>query len=141
MSTLRLEALNPNRLNYLHLLSDLSGMCPKVSEGGHPDWVQSSSVLSHSGGLNDMPTSFHFIMRCFSLDSSGGTYDQPTHTHTHTARNELTLNVLHCVCSALSKRLTMLSLQGWIFNVIPWFVAIPSSLFSGCLSDHLISQG
>ncbi|CAG11274.1 unnamed protein product, partial [Tetraodon nigroviridis] len=31
--------------------------------------------------------------------------------------------------------------KGWIFNVIPWLVAIPSSLFSGCLSDHLISQG
>ncbi|XP_016429798.1 solute carrier family 17 member 9b [Sinocyclocheilus rhinocerous] len=31
--------------------------------------------------------------------------------------------------------------KGWVFNVIPWFVAIPSSLFSGCLSDHLISQG
>lgn len=31
--------------------------------------------------------------------------------------------------------------QGWVFNVIPWLVAIPSSLFSGCLSDHLISQG
>uniref|UniRef100_A0A671QT97 Solute carrier family 17 member 9b n=1 Tax=Sinocyclocheilus anshuiensis TaxID=1608454 RepID=A0A671QT97_9TELE len=30
--------------------------------------------------------------------------------------------------------------KGWVFNVIPWFVAIPSSLFSGCLSDHLISQ-
>ena len=28
-----------------------------------------------------------------------------------------------------------------MFNVIPWLVAIPSSLFSGCLSDHLISQG
>uniref|UniRef100_A0A8C1QBF2 Voltage-gated purine nucleotide uniporter SLC17A9 n=1 Tax=Cyprinus carpio TaxID=7962 RepID=A0A8C1QBF2_CYPCA len=31
--------------------------------------------------------------------------------------------------------------KGWVFNVIPWFVAIPSSLFSGYLSDHLISQG
>lgn len=31
--------------------------------------------------------------------------------------------------------------QGWVFNVIPWFVSIPSSLFSGCLSDHLISKG
>ncbi|TKS77726.1 Solute carrier family 17 member 9 [Collichthys lucidus] len=31
--------------------------------------------------------------------------------------------------------------KGWVFNVIPWLVAIPSSLFSGCLSDHLISQG
>ncbi|XP_026862802.2 solute carrier family 17 member 9b isoform X2 [Electrophorus electricus] len=30
--------------------------------------------------------------------------------------------------------------KGWMFNVIPWFVAIPFSLFSGCLSDHLISQ-
>uniref|UniRef100_A0A3B5LMM0 Voltage-gated purine nucleotide uniporter SLC17A9 n=1 Tax=Xiphophorus couchianus TaxID=32473 RepID=A0A3B5LMM0_9TELE len=31
--------------------------------------------------------------------------------------------------------------KGWVFNVIPWLVAIPSSLFSGCLSDHLICQG
>ncbi|XP_062871983.1 solute carrier family 17 member 9b [Trichomycterus rosablanca] len=31
--------------------------------------------------------------------------------------------------------------KGWVFNVIPWLVAIPSSLFSGFLSDHLISQG
>ncbi|XP_034551391.1 solute carrier family 17 member 9b isoform X2 [Notolabrus celidotus] len=31
--------------------------------------------------------------------------------------------------------------KGWVFNVIPWMVAIPSSLFSGCLSDNLISQG
>ncbi|XP_035594005.2 solute carrier family 17 member 9-like [Oncorhynchus keta] len=31
--------------------------------------------------------------------------------------------------------------KGWVFNVIPWFVSIPSSLFSGCLSDHLISKG
>ncbi|KAJ8257319.1 hypothetical protein GJAV_G00184320 [Gymnothorax javanicus] len=31
--------------------------------------------------------------------------------------------------------------KGWVFNVIPWFVAIPSSLFSGCVSDHLIGQG
>nr|XP_055228592.1 solute carrier family 17 member 9 isoform X2 [Gorilla gorilla gorilla] len=32
-------------------------------------------------------------------------------------------------------------LQGWIFNVVPWLVAIPASLFSGFLSDHLINQG
>ncbi|XP_034063521.1 solute carrier family 17 member 9b isoform X3 [Gymnodraco acuticeps] len=31
--------------------------------------------------------------------------------------------------------------KGWVFNVVPWLVAIPSSLFSGCLSDHLIRQG
>uniref|UniRef100_A0A8C9XQZ5 Voltage-gated purine nucleotide uniporter SLC17A9 n=1 Tax=Sander lucioperca TaxID=283035 RepID=A0A8C9XQZ5_SANLU len=31
--------------------------------------------------------------------------------------------------------------KGWVFNVIPWLVAIPSSLFSGWLSDHLISKG
>ncbi|XP_061615426.1 solute carrier family 17 member 9b isoform X3 [Phyllopteryx taeniolatus] len=31
--------------------------------------------------------------------------------------------------------------KGWVFNVIPWLVAIPSSLFSGYLSDHLISKG
>lgn len=31
--------------------------------------------------------------------------------------------------------------QGWVFNVVPWLVAILTSLFSGFLSDHLISQG
>ncbi|XP_065379463.1 voltage-gated purine nucleotide uniporter SLC17A9 isoform X2 [Macaca fascicularis] len=31
--------------------------------------------------------------------------------------------------------------KGWIFNVVPWLVAIPASLFSGFLSDHLINQG
>lgn len=31
--------------------------------------------------------------------------------------------------------------QGWVFNVVPWLVAIPTSLFSGFLSDHLINQG
>ncbi|XP_045433228.1 solute carrier family 17 member 9 isoform X4 [Pipistrellus kuhlii] len=30
---------------------------------------------------------------------------------------------------------------GWVFNMVPWLVAIPASLFSGFLSDHLISQG
>lgn len=33
------------------------------------------------------------------------------------------------------------SLQGWVFNVVPWLVAIPASMFSGFLSDWLISQG
>uniref|UniRef100_A0A8D0CA48 Solute carrier family 17 member 9 n=1 Tax=Salvator merianae TaxID=96440 RepID=A0A8D0CA48_SALMN len=31
--------------------------------------------------------------------------------------------------------------KGWIFNVIPWLVAIPSSLLSGFLSDQFISHG
>lgn len=31
--------------------------------------------------------------------------------------------------------------KGWVFNVIPWLVAIPSSVLSGCLSDNLIGQG
>uniref|UniRef100_A0A8C3M1C0 Solute carrier family 17 member 9 n=1 Tax=Chrysolophus pictus TaxID=9089 RepID=A0A8C3M1C0_CHRPC len=30
--------------------------------------------------------------------------------------------------------------KGWVFNVVPWLVAIPTSLFSGFLSDHLINQ-
>ncbi|XP_053429405.1 solute carrier family 17 member 9 isoform X11 [Nycticebus coucang] len=29
---------------------------------------------------------------------------------------------------------------GWVFNVVPWLVAIPASVFSGLLSDHLICQ-
>ncbi|XP_063003084.1 voltage-gated purine nucleotide uniporter SLC17A9 [Elgaria multicarinata webbii] len=31
--------------------------------------------------------------------------------------------------------------KGWIFNVVPWLVAIPTSLFSGFLSDRCINQG
>lgn len=31
--------------------------------------------------------------------------------------------------------------QGWVFNVVPWLVAIPASLFGGFLSDYLIRQG
>ncbi|XP_062935258.1 voltage-gated purine nucleotide uniporter SLC17A9 [Cynocephalus volans] len=31
--------------------------------------------------------------------------------------------------------------KGWVFNMVPWLVAIPASLFSGFLSDCLINQG
>ncbi|XP_051510058.1 solute carrier family 17 member 9-like [Myxocyprinus asiaticus] len=31
--------------------------------------------------------------------------------------------------------------KDWVFNMIPWFVAMPSSLFGGCISDHLIKHG
>ncbi|KAM6982001.1 voltage-gated purine nucleotide uniporter SLC17A9-like [Tautogolabrus adspersus] len=31
--------------------------------------------------------------------------------------------------------------KGWVYNVIPWLVAIPSSLGGGYLSDFLIKQG
>nr|XP_020137329.1 solute carrier family 17 member 9 [Microcebus murinus]XP_020137330.1 solute carrier family 17 member 9 [Microcebus murinus] len=31
--------------------------------------------------------------------------------------------------------------KGWVFNVVPWLVAIPASVFSGFLSDHLVCQG
>ncbi|XP_067856593.1 solute carrier family 17 member 9b isoform X2 [Heptranchias perlo] len=31
--------------------------------------------------------------------------------------------------------------KGWVFNVVPWAVAIPFSLFGGLLSDHLIRLG
>ena len=33
------------------------------------------------------------------------------------------------------------SFKGWIFNVVPWVVTIPSSVFSGWLADHLIKKG
>ncbi|XP_047710039.1 solute carrier family 17 member 9 isoform X4 [Prionailurus viverrinus] len=36
---------------------------------------------------------------------------------------------------------TFPSSKGWVFNVVPWLVAIPAGLFSGFLSDHLINQG
>ncbi|XP_055508595.1 solute carrier family 17 member 9b [Leucoraja erinacea] len=31
--------------------------------------------------------------------------------------------------------------KGWVFNVVPWAVAIPFSLFGGLLTDHLIKLG
>ncbi|XP_051887202.1 solute carrier family 17 member 9b isoform X3 [Pristis pectinata] len=31
--------------------------------------------------------------------------------------------------------------KGWVFNVVPWAVAIPFSLFGGLLTDHLIRLG
>ncbi|XP_043102434.1 solute carrier family 17 member 9 [Puntigrus tetrazona] len=31
--------------------------------------------------------------------------------------------------------------KDWVFNVIPWFVALPTSLFGGSISDHLVRQG
>nr|XP_017519263.2 solute carrier family 17 member 9 isoform X3 [Manis javanica] len=36
---------------------------------------------------------------------------------------------------------TFPSSKGWVFNVVPWLVAIPASMFSGFLSDWLINQG
>lgn len=46
-----------------------------------------------------------------------------------------------CTNSDHKSLLILSSFQGWVFNVVPWLVAIPTSLFSGFLSDHLISQG
>ncbi|XP_075032822.1 voltage-gated purine nucleotide uniporter SLC17A9 [Mixophyes fleayi] len=31
--------------------------------------------------------------------------------------------------------------KGWVFNVVPWLVAIPAAVMSGFLSDYLITQG
>ncbi|XP_028849674.1 solute carrier family 17 member 9b isoform X2 [Denticeps clupeoides] len=91
-----------------------------------------------------------------TLESLGGGGTQPKMTR----RNWLRLFKQPAVCAVIITHLctastffTLLSwlptyfketfpdAKGWVFNVIPWLVAIPSSLFSGCLSDHLISQG
>ncbi|XP_067904403.1 solute carrier family 17 member 9b [Heterodontus francisci] len=31
--------------------------------------------------------------------------------------------------------------KGWVFNVVPWAVAVPFSLFGGFLTDHLVNLG
>lgn len=46
-----------------------------------------------------------------------------------------------CCGPATSEVAPTPSAQGWVFNVVPWLVAIPASVLSGFLSDHLISQG
>lgn len=28
-----------------------------------------------------------------------------------------------------------------MYNIVPWFTAVPSGIGGGCLSDHLINQG
>ncbi|KAK7482245.1 hypothetical protein BaRGS_00026488 [Batillaria attramentaria] len=33
------------------------------------------------------------------------------------------------------------SAKGWVFNVVPWVVTIPSSVGSGWLADHMIKKG
>lgn len=69
------------------------------------------------------PHPFHFFL--------------PFYTY-HRLSNEIFANKL----SSASKPLLIFApFQGWVFNVVPWLVAIPTSLFSGFLSDHLINQG
>lgn len=31
--------------------------------------------------------------------------------------------------------------QGWVFNVVPWSVSLPSVLLGGWLADKLIAKG
>jgi len=31
--------------------------------------------------------------------------------------------------------------QGWVFNVVPWLVTIPSGIGSGWVADYLIAKG
>lgn len=31
--------------------------------------------------------------------------------------------------------------KGWVFNVVPWFFAVPSSICGGLLADHLVARG
>lgn len=31
--------------------------------------------------------------------------------------------------------------KGWVFNVVPWVVTIPSSIFGGWLADYMITKG
>ncbi|KAL5022120.1 hypothetical protein ScPMuIL_001275 [Solemya velum] len=33
------------------------------------------------------------------------------------------------------------SAKGWVFNVVPWVVTIPSSIFSGMIADSMITKG
>ncbi|XP_064420281.1 solute carrier family 17 member 9b [Latimeria chalumnae] len=55
-----------------------------------------------------------------------------------------------CMCSTFFTLLSWLPTffkdtfpdsKGWVFNVIPWLTAIPMSVFSGYLADHLIGLG
>lgn len=32
-------------------------------------------------------------------------------------------------------------MQGWVFNVVPWLVTLPSSIASGIVADRLIANG
>lgn len=43
-------------------------------------------------------------------------------------------------CFILTTCIPLCSQQNWVFNVVPWVVAFPSSLLSGYLSDWLLVQ-
>ncbi|XP_015452693.1 solute carrier family 17 member 9 isoform X5 [Pteropus alecto] len=87
------------------------------------DWYGWQSVFYVSGGLTLLWVCYvyrsHPGRGCFSARPAGG--------QGHQGPLETALPEAFCL--------------GWVFNVVPWLVAIPASLFSGFLSDHLISQG
>ena len=51
-------------------------------------------------------------------------------TRVHLQHNfEVTIYKFHCC------------FQGWVFNVVPWLVTIPSGIGSGWVADYLIAKG
>ncbi|XP_040494514.1 solute carrier family 17 member 9 isoform X3 [Ursus americanus] len=87
------------------------------------DWYGWPSVFYFSGGLT-------LLWVCYVYRSHPGLGRlgaRPAGVQAHQSSLE----------TAFPKALRL----GWVFNVVPWLVAIPASLFSGFLSDHLINQG
>jgi len=40
----------------------------------------------------------------------------------------------------LSYILNPIILKGWIFNVVPWLISLPSTIFAGWFADKLIAK-
>lgn len=72
----------------------------------------------------------------------------PTYFHeTFPSEKASPLGVISPIPSMLSNQRLNISIvdhfhfQGWVFNVVPWLVAVPSRWFGGYLADKLISKG
>ena len=52
-------------------------------------------------------------------------------------------NILSFSCLNMKGRihLVMKCLQGWVFNVVPWLLAIPTGFLAGWISDTMTAKG
>nr|XP_014342411.1 PREDICTED: solute carrier family 17 member 9 [Latimeria chalumnae] len=92
------------------------------------DWCGWESVFFFSGLLALL---WGYCMGRFLLKQKGHVVFLET----------LGARLYHSRCTKVPWKQLFQKASGWVFNVIPWLTAIPMSVFSGYLADHLIGLG